>query len=171
MAGAEGGLTTCDHAINTKGTGAHTGRVSGNPAKPETCDHAINTKGTGTTSGRRGYEYYQVQSTLRFRDDPYVEDAVRKFAVTLDPDSDGDMAPESGELHVTCAKGAPTDVMFVKKHIGNVKYEEKYSSPINVTMGKVSMRNASGNAEPDGITVAAAPELARLCRKLSQATP
>ncbi len=46
-----GGPTISAHAINTKGTGANTGRTSS--------DIAINTKGTGTSSGRMSGSDFQ----------------------------------------------------------------------------------------------------------------
>lgn len=69
IAGGTGNAGPTDYAINTKGTGANSGRssmageyarrddlqVSGAPggsAGPTIAAHAINTKGTGTTSGR-----------------------------------------------------------------------------------------------------------------------
>lgn len=164
--GHPGSPETCDHAINTKGTGANTGRVSGAAGSRASCDHAINTKGTGVTSGKKGYDYYQARGILRFHSDPYVEDAMRMrtFAVTLDPDSDGDMLPESGELRVTCVKGAATEVRFVKRHVGQPKYGNKYTAPIAVSMGPVSVRNAAGNDGSDGVAVASSPDLAQLCR-------
>lgn len=162
--GAAGSPETCDHAINTKGTGANNGRVSGAAGSPASCEHAINTKGTVVTSGRKGYDYYQARGILRFNSDPYVEDAMRTFAVTLDPDSDGDMLPESGELRVTCVKGAATEVRFMKLHVGQPKYANKYSAPIAVSMGTVSVKNAAGNKESDGGVVASSPDLAKLCR-------
>lgn len=162
-----GSPETCDHAINTKGTGAHTGRVSGAAGSPASCDHAINTKGTGVTSGKKGYDYYQARGTLQFRAAPYAapyeDDGMRTFGVTLDPDSDGDMLPESGELRVTCVKGAATDVRFVKRHVGQPKYGNKYTAPINVSTGTVTIRKSVGNEDGDGIALESSPDLAHLC--------